>query len=105
MESARQQVQQLSETKAHVEKLFQEGFLFRDENGGINMPASEEVRKQVAESARKPQNGSMQHQAFVFDSPVLGGNQIPVQQNEEAKRNLEQEFLDAQSSAPQDQNQ
>ena len=58
MESARQQVQQLSETKAHVEKLFHDGFLFRDDNGVINMPASEEVRQQVADSARKPQNGS-----------------------------------------------
>ena len=79
MESARQQVQQLSETKAHVEKLFQEGFLFRDENGGINMPASEEVRKQVAESARKPQNGSLQHQAFRLSSTWRQPNSSSVE--------------------------
>ena len=58
-----------------MEELFKGGFLFRDENGDIVMPANEEMRQQVAESARKPQEGSHQHQAFVFESPAFGQGQ------------------------------
>ena len=61
------------ETKLHVEELFQKGFLFRDTDGSVAMPANEEMRQQIAESARKPAPGSKQHQAFIFESPVLGG--------------------------------
>jgi len=68
----RQELDQIKATKAHVEELFKGGFLFRDDNGDIVMPASEEMRQQVAESARKPQEGSHQHTAFVFESPVIG---------------------------------
>ena len=67
--------QEVEATKVHVEQLFKDGFLFRDENGDVNMPASEEIQQKVAESARKPQEGSHQHQAFVFESPAFGQGQ------------------------------
>lgn len=38
-------LQQMSETKAHVEQLFKDGFLFRDETGAVSMPANEEIRQ------------------------------------------------------------
>ena len=81
------------ETKQHVEALFQNGFLFRDADGSVAMPANEEMRQQIAESARKPAPGSKQHQAFIFESPVLGGPEP-----EEAKRNLDRGFQDAEGS-------
>ena len=97
------EMEQVSATKAHVEQLFKDGFLFRDENGDIAMPANEEVRQQVAESARKPQPGSHQHSAFIYDEPEFGqgpgGN--PRQGAEEAKRNLDEEFADAQGESEQ----
>ena len=39
------EMEQVSATKAHVEQLFRDGFLFRDENGDVSMPANEEVRQ------------------------------------------------------------
>ena len=73
------------------------------------MPANDEVRQQVAESARKPQPGSHQHSAFIYDSTEFG--QGPVQHPgpgnnarqgpEEAKRNLDDEFADAQGDSEQ----
>ena len=72
MAAAKRDLDQVNETKAHVEQLFQDGFLFRDDNGIINMPANDEVRQQVAESASKPQEGSKQHAAFLFESPAFG---------------------------------
>ena len=99
-ERMKQEVEAVKATKVHVEQLFKDGCLFRDENGDVNMPASEEIRQQVAESARKPQEGSHQHSAFVFESPAFGqGQQQPVP--EEAKRSLEEEFADARGDGDQ----
>ena len=86
----KQEVEQVQDTKAHVEQLFRDGFLFREENGEVRMPASEEIRQQVQESARKPVEGSHQHTAFVYESPIIGENRQQVP--EEAKRNLDQMF-------------
>ena len=72
--AARHDLSQVSDTKAHVEQLFKDGFLFRQEDGSIAMPANDEVRQQVAESARKPAPGSKQHSAFL-DSPAFGQGQ------------------------------
>ena len=69
LQQMQQQADQVNATKAHVEQLFKDGFLFRDDNGDVVMPESEEMRQQVAESARKPHDGSQQHTAFVFESP------------------------------------
>jgi len=52
--------------------LFKQGFLFREADGTIAMPHSEEIRQQVAESARKPQEGSHQHTAFLNESSAFG---------------------------------
>jgi len=100
-ERMKQEVEAVKATKVHVEQLFKDGFLFRDENGDVNMPASEEIRHQVAESARKPQEGSHQHQAFVFESPAFGQGQQQQPVPEEAKRNLEEEFADARGDGDQ----
>ncbi len=54
MAAARQDISQLSEAKAQVEEMFRQGYLFRQEDGGIAIAESEQVRQQVAESARKP---------------------------------------------------
>ena len=72
LDRMKQEVQQVQETKAHVEMLFKQGFLFREADGTIAMPHSEEIRQQVAESARKPQEGSHQHTAFLNESPAFG---------------------------------
>ena len=44
-ERMKQEVESVKDTKAHVEQLFRDGFLFRDENGDVNMPANEEIRQ------------------------------------------------------------
>ena len=43
--AARHDLSQVSDTKAHVEQLFKDGFLFRQEDGSIAMPANDEVRQ------------------------------------------------------------
>ena len=40
-ERMKQEVEAVKATKVHVEQLFKDGFLFQDENGDVNMPASE----------------------------------------------------------------
>ena len=100
-ERMQQEVEAVKATKVHVEQLFKDGFLFRDENGDVNMPANEEIRHQVAESARKPQEGSNQHRAFIFESPAFGQGQQQQPVQEEAKRNLEEEFADARGDGDQ----
>jgi uncharacterized protein YdeI (BOF family) len=44
-ERMKQEVESVKDTKAHVEQLFKDGFLFRDESGDVRMPASEEIRQ------------------------------------------------------------
>ena len=39
-ERMKQEVEAVKATKIHVEQLFKDGFLFRDENGDVNMPAN-----------------------------------------------------------------
>ena len=43
-----EEVEAVKATKVHVEQLFKDGFLFRDDNGDVVMPANEEMRQQVA---------------------------------------------------------
>jgi len=100
-ERMKQEVEAVKATKVQVEQLFKDDFLFRDENGNVDMLASEKIRHQVAESTRKPQEGSHQHQAFVFESPAFGQGQQQQPVPEEAKRNLEEEFADARGDGDQ----